>query len=285
MLTIHAPAKLNLVLEILGKPDDYHDISSVVHAISLCDTLTVERHPQLQLSCDQPDLVTNNLVLKAASALQQAAEHRGGASIQLLKRIPLGAGLGGGSSDAAAVLLALNELWQLGLSLSELAALASGLGSDVPFFLYKGTALIEGRGDRVTPLPPPPPAWFVVLPPAFPTPPNKTKRMYEHITPSHFTEGRFTLAAVSSLVRGQAISASGIFNTFDKVAFDFFPALKEAAAVLRQAGAPSVHVAGSGPTLFAMFTDRNTAAQVHDRLREHGLTPHLIPSLAPSNKD
>ncbi|HJX69733.1 MAG TPA: 4-(cytidine 5'-diphospho)-2-C-methyl-D-erythritol kinase, partial [Dehalococcoidia bacterium] len=149
MLQVYAPAKLNLVLEVLGKDNDYHQISSIVQAINLCDTLNFELEYEIQFKCNEPSLELDNLAMEAAELLRKVTHCSKGARIELYKHIPWGVGLGGGSSDAAATLLALNELWELRLPISELAHLASELGSDVPFFIYGGTALVEGVGERV----------------------------------------------------------------------------------------------------------------------------------------
>src|SRR5512136_2681922 len=162
MLTVRAPAKVNLVLEVLGKDNDYHRISSIVQSIDLCDVLSLQPDEELRFECNVPSLEQDNLVTRAARLLRESMKCSPGARIDLRKHIPWGVGLGGGSSDAAAALLALNELWGLRLPLSELDRLASKLGSDVPFFIHKGTALIEGRGDKVTPLPSLSATWFVL---------------------------------------------------------------------------------------------------------------------------
>lgn len=169
MMTIRAHAKINLTLEILGgRPDGYHDIMSVVQAISLHDTLTFEQAEAITLYGGSPDAPADesNLVLKAARALNAAVGGGHGARITLEKRIPVGAGLGGGSSDAATALIGLNELWRTGISRERLMEVAGTLGSDVPFFLGAGTALAEGRGECITSLGAPPEMWLTLAKPA-----------------------------------------------------------------------------------------------------------------------
>ncbi|NLW51680.1 MAG: 4-(cytidine 5'-diphospho)-2-C-methyl-D-erythritol kinase [Candidatus Brocadiaceae bacterium] len=170
-LRVHAPAKVNVYLEVLGRrPDGYHEIRTVMQAVSLCDE--VEFAPRADadvvLSCDHPGLgeADENLVVRAARALQARCGVRRGAEIRLRKRIPIGGGLGGGSSDCAVTLLALSHLWGLGLSVDALEGLAGELGSDIPFFVRGGTALCEGRGERVTPLECPAPMHYVLVTPA-----------------------------------------------------------------------------------------------------------------------
>jgi len=168
MLTIEAPAKINLTLEILRKRDDgYHEIASVMQAVSLCDTLTFELASDTTLDCDDATLATeDNLALKAAHLLSAHTGYSGGVRIGLVKGIPVAAGLGGGSSDAAATLVALNNLWNLGLPLAELSLMAASVGSDVPFFLHGGVAMVSGRGELVRPLPAIGVDWAVIVTPA-----------------------------------------------------------------------------------------------------------------------
>ncbi len=148
-----APAKVNLFLEVVGKrPDGYHDISSIAAPVNLFDELQFEKAQEIELHCDNPDLPADgsNLVVKAAQLLKNRYNVSGGARITLSKRIPIGAGLGGGSSDAATAIIALNELWELGLTLEELIPVAAETGSDVALFLYSGVVHMRGRGEKVT---------------------------------------------------------------------------------------------------------------------------------------
>jgi 4-diphosphocytidyl-2-C-methyl-D-erythritol kinase len=162
VLRLKAYAKVNLVLEVLGRrADGYHEIASVMQTIGLYDVLTFEAAGEIEFSCSTPGLQEdNNLVGSAARALRQATGKKAGARIVLEKKIPRTAGLGGGSSDAAAALKGLNRLWGLGLTPEKLAEIAAGIGSDVPFFIYGGTCLVEGRGESITPLPDIKKAWF-----------------------------------------------------------------------------------------------------------------------------
>jgi 4-diphosphocytidyl-2-C-methyl-D-erythritol kinase len=155
---IFAPAKLNLFLEVLGRrPDGYHEIETVMVAVGLYDTLTILDEPsgELRLRCNDPTLPVdgNNLVLKAADRLKQATGYGGGARIELTKAIPAQAGLAGGSSDAAATLVGLDRIWDLGLSRDRLDDLASEVGSDVAFFNHVPAAICRGRGEQVEEIP------------------------------------------------------------------------------------------------------------------------------------
>ncbi len=271
MLTVYAPAKINLVLEVLGKLNDYHRISGIVQSIDLCDVLNFQPDEAICFECDEPSLKRDNLVTRAATLLKKSTRYSLGARIELRKHIPWGVGLGGGSSDAAATLLALNELWELRLSLPELVQLASELGSDVPFFTHKGTAWVEGKGEKVTPLPSLPSIYFVLLVPPLPKISGKTKQMYGKLNAAHYTEGRFIQQALSYLKQGKAIDHSLMFNVFEMVAFDFFPGLDKYRKTLEEAGAPGVYLAGSGPCLFTFFSEERQAKVISLNLRGQGL--------------
>jgi 4-diphosphocytidyl-2-C-methyl-D-erythritol kinase len=281
MLTVYAPAKVNLVLEVLGKHNDYHRISSIVQSIDLCDVLNFQPDEEVGFECDEPGLKRDNLVTRAAALLKESTKCSLGARIELRKHIPWGMGLGGGSSDAAATLLALNELWGLELSLSELIHLASKLGSDVPFFIHKGTALVEGKGEKVTPLPSLPLTCFVLLVPPLPKISGKTKQMYNRLNAAYYTEGQFVQQALSSLRQGKAIDHSLMFNVFEKVAFDFFPGLDKYRKTLKEAGAPGVYLAGSGPCLFTFFSGEEKAGELFSRLKKQRLECYLASSFPP----
>ena len=279
MLTVYAPAKINLVLEVLGKYNDYHRISSIVQSVDLCDVLNFQPDEEICFECDEPGLEHDNLVTQAATLLKESTNYRLGARIELHKHIPWGAGLGGGSSDAAATLLVLNELWELKLPLSELIYLASKLGSDIPFFIHKGTALVEGKGEKVTPLPSLPSTCFVLLVPPLPEVPGKTKQMYDRLDAAHFTDGRFVRAALSYLMQGKTIDPTIMFNVFEKVVFDFFPHLGKYRKTFEEAGAPGVYLTGSGSCLFTFFPGKDEANKLFSRLGKQGLECYVASSL------
>ncbi len=278
MLTIRAPAKVNLVLEVLGKEGDYHRISSVVQSIDLCDVLSFEPAGEILFECDDPALQNDNLVTRAAMVLRTGTGCGSGARIRLHKRIPRSAGLGGGSSDAAAALLGLNELWRLGLSTAELVDLGVRLGSDVPFFLYGGTALVEGRGELITPLPPLASTNFVLLVPSLPVVEGKTGRMYSALTGASFTDGRRVQECVAALRQGKAVDRAVMVNAFESVAYDLMPELDGCRKALLEAGAPVVLLAGSGPCLFTSFPAREKAVRLHSHLTRKGFECYLAAS-------
>lgn len=281
MIRYLAPAKINLVLEVLGKRDDgYHEIRSLVQAINLCDTLTFELADTISLKCNERSLETpDNLVIKAAELLRQRGGHRKGARIRLEKRIPWGAGLGGGSSDAAATLLALNALWGLKLNTHELMGIAARLGSDVPFFIHRGAAIVEGRGEKVEPVHVSLASWFVLLIPPLPKIPDKTRRLYTGLDKNHFTDGHYVEAALRCWSKDMPVAPSLLFNVFDKVAFEAFPGLDAYWKHFEEAGAENVHLAGSGPALFAPVANKSQAKEVQQRLKKRKLEAYAISNI------
>lgn len=278
MLVVDATAKINLALEVLGRRQDgYHEIRTVMQAIDLHDTLRF--HPGTGLSVVSSRLLTlDNTVAAAARLFGGKLGYTGGATIELVKRIPAAAGLGGGSSDGAATLTGLNRLWQRGLSREELLPLAEKLGSDVPFFLYGGTALAEGRGERITSLPLLPPRTIVLLVPPVAVPMGKTGRLYRSLQASHHTRGEFTERAVKAIRHGRLPE---LHNVFENVAFDVFPGLRGFWQRFEASGAGEVHLAGSGPVLFSLCGTENEADEVCLKLRRQGLEAHLAHTTGP----
>ncbi|MCL0096964.1 4-(cytidine 5'-diphospho)-2-C-methyl-D-erythritol kinase [Dehalococcoidia bacterium] len=296
MLTLPSYAKVNLTLEVLGKRDDgYHEISSVLQTIDLADLLSFEPATGIRFVCRDPGtgqtasfeemaLKAANLLLSLESgvwSLESPApprlSTRKGAVIRAESvRIPRAVGLGSSASIPATVLKGLNELWSLGLSLEELSRLAARLGSDTPFFIYGGTALAEGRGERITPLPPPLPTWLVLLKPEVEPLPSKTAAMYSLLDSSHFTTGTATRRLVSELRHGRPLQSSLLCNTFEGVAFDFFPQLGEYRRRFLAAGAGSVHLVGAGPMLFTLVPGQTEGEGLAKRLKDEGLGALLV---------
>lgn len=279
MLITLAPAKLNLTLEVLNKRSDgYHEIRSLVQTISLYDRLSFEIASEISFECTEQVLRTqDNLVLRAARLLQTTCNYKRGARIKLEKKIPWSAGLGGGSSDAAATLLTLNKIWNLRLQTSELMKLAAQLGSDVPFFIHKGTAVIEGKGEKVISLPlGSSPSWFVLLLPPLSSFIDKTKQAYARLKKQHFTTGQFTTEAAETWTKNGEINPALLFNVFNSVAFDIFPELDVYWKHFEQAAATNIYLAGSGPTLFTLAANRNSARAVHQQLGNQGITSYIV---------
>jgi 4-diphosphocytidyl-2-C-methyl-D-erythritol kinase len=311
MITVPAYAKVNLTLEVLGKrADGYHEVATVLQEIELKDTLSFERHRGITIDCDYPDLAfpvpsvkykknrsftepgesnrapkkkhnkSPNLVLDAAKLLQQVTGSRKGAAISIKKGIPIAAGLGGGASDAAATLRALNDLWGLELQLDQLLQLASRLGSDIPFFLYGGTTLGEGHGEGVSPLPTFPPSWIVLFRPPVAIPLNKTEYLYTSLNPSCFNEGQFTSRMVELLRQGDEPPLSSLYNAFEMIAFTVYAGLEEHWRHFSALGADNIHLAGSGPTLFTIVRDVTQGEGLHSSLIGKGLEAYLVQTVA-----
>ncbi len=281
MLTLKAPAKINLTLEVLGRRDDgYHDVVSVMQAIDLCDTVTLELADEITLECAVPELQSDdNLALQAARMLAEVSGHTGGARIILKKEIPVTAGLGGGSSDAAAVLNGLNALWELDLSMDDLSAIAPRLGSDVSFFLHGGTCLAQGRGETVRSLPPADLEWMVVLAPQIEVG-NKTAAAYARMTESAFTKGALTRKLAARIQGGGDVPPQFLFNAFDAIAFDVYPGLEHYWKTLSEMGAREIHVAGSGPSLYAPVSRKEVGTAIQLLLtRTHGWDAFLVSPL------
>jgi 4-diphosphocytidyl-2-C-methyl-D-erythritol kinase len=282
MLMVPAPAKINLTLEVLGKrPDGFHEIRSVLQTINLGDSLRFQTGRGITFKSDLPGWATEqSLAARAVNLLQEVTGCSRGAAIEVEKRIPLVSGLGGDSSDAAATLRGLNELWGLGLSHKRLLDLAAQLGSDVAFFLYGGMALVEGRGELVTPLPELPHMWVVLVVPDVPGLPEKTKELYSVLKKNHYTDGKITERLVKAIRAGREFEPSLLFNTFENVAFDCFSGLKVYREHIIKLGAPHVHLAGSGPTLFTMLKDRAQAEELYTRCKNQAMEVYLAETLA-----
>jgi len=242
-VVVRAPAKINWTLEVLGKrPDGYHEVRTVLQTIELCDTITLTPADaiELEITGDRASLaeesIEDNLAYRAAALLKKRCSYAGGAHIDLEKRIPVAAGLGGGSSDAAAVLRGLRALWQLDISDSDLSGIAAELGSDVPFFVRGGTARATGRGERIEALPDTAGQMLVIAWPERRTA-NKTARMYAALREEHFRSP------------GAGPDEEEV-NTFELVLGDVDP---EAAALFVRAGQlihQTPRLCGSGPAFF-----------------------------------
>ncbi len=274
MITIPAYTKVNLTLEVLGRRSDgYHEVCSILQAIDLGDTIHFELDDELRLLCHYPS--PGEIMAKAARLLQEESGSGRGAVIHVQEGIPHpSGGLGGSSSAAAATLKGLNELWGLGLKTGELAQIASRIGADCAFFLYGGTALGEGRGERITPLPSIGSSWVVLLRPPIDIP-EKTKTLYGSLTPSHFTSGEATRMLVEHLRRGEEVTSSMLYNVFDRVAFDVFPGLGDYERCFSEAGASGIHLAGCGPSLFTLVGERGEGRRILSHLRSEGLEAYL----------
>ncbi len=263
-----APAKVNLFLEVLGqRPDGYHEIRTLMVAVRLFDTLVFKEDVpgKIQLSCNLPTLATgpDNLVHKAVRLVQQHTGCGRGVQVRLVKRIPMAAGLGGGSADAAATLAALDRLWQLGLKPDELLGLAARLGSDIPFFFSGPAAWCTGRGEQVTPVPLGRPLWFVLLCPKIGL---STAEVYRAvIVPASPQSG----AALRQAVAAGAVADIGrlLFNRLQPAAQTLCPAIAGYQRRLAELQPAGQLMSGSGSSLFALCHDRSEALCLARALR------------------
>lgn len=258
MLELIAPAKLNFVLEVTGRRvDGYHEIASVMQTIDLADKVRLEVGSGIEVEVageairGVPLEGPRNLAFAAAHALTETARNPGlGARIELEKRIPAGMGLGGGSTDAAAVLRGLNRLWGLDLTIGALTEVAAGVGSDVAFFLEGGTAAVTGRGERVEPLPDGEPLELTLFVTDIDIE-DKTRRMYGELSPADFTDGHKAHVAAESIRRGLPLSESDLHNPFDGHVGELAPQVASAMALCREERL-GVFAAGSGPGFFTL---------------------------------
>jgi 4-diphosphocytidyl-2-C-methyl-D-erythritol kinase len=251
-LTGPAHAKVNLVLEVLGKREDgYHEIDTILQEIELADVVTIERSADWSIAASGPRAAgvpvdETNLALKAAKLLAARVPGSFPVTINLEKHIPAAGGLGGGASDAATTLRLLQRMWA-GASDEDLLGVANAIGSDEAFFLVGGTARAQGRGERVTSLPPIPPQEVVVfIPPE--TIERKTQRMFEALGRLPFDGGERTRDFVAEPPR----STVSPFNAFERVAFELVPSLRGLWMDLESRIEQKVSLAGAGPCLFWM---------------------------------
>jgi 4-diphosphocytidyl-2-C-methyl-D-erythritol kinase len=260
---VAAPAKLNLFLHVTGRrADGYHLLQSAFVLLDWHDTLHFERRPQGKLSREDlgPALPADDLTLRAARALQEATGSGEGAHIQVLKRVPSEAGMGGGSSDAASTLLALNRLWNLGLKLAELEKIGLGLGADVPFFLRGRNAWVEGVGERITPIELPPATFAVVKPPRG----LSTGDIFKH--PGLKRESD------SATISGFAANPWGFgHNDLETAARQLCPEVGEALDFLDRQGLRA-RMTGSGSAVFAVLPAGKGLSQAPAHWAQQGWT-------------
>jgi len=261
VLTLPAPAKLNLMLHIVGqRPDGYHNLQTLFQILDFGDTLSLENQPGLDitLNCSTTELTTpDNLVIKAARALQASSNTDQGARLYLDKRLPLGGGVGGGSSDCATALLGLNRLWSLNFSLNQLTQIGRSLGADVPLFVRGQSAWAEGIGDRLTPVNLPE-HWFVVVHPGI------------HVSTAElFRHPQLTRHTPVSTIRS-ALGGAGR-NDFEHVARALYPEIDHAfgqLAQFRTAHSGPVRLSGSGACIFLKTESDMTAQHILNRIQQ-----------------
>jgi len=266
-LTLKSPAKINLFLEILKKRDDgYHEIVSLIQAVDLYDELVLQKRKKgVMVACDHPDCPADesNLAFQAASLLLEQEKIKGGVSIHIKKRIPLAAGLGGGSSNAAATLRGIDQLYQLQLTKEKLHALACRIGSDVPFFLYSGQTLIKGRGEKIEPINIYRDYWLILVCPQIKV---STKWAYQKVKISLTKKGReVSLTTLEN--RSMFFNALRSFrNDLEEVVNKRHPVIQKIKEILENSGALKSSMSGSGPTVYGVFDRKPQAEEVAKKL-------------------
>ncbi len=263
-----SPAKINFVLNVLRKREDgYHDIASLMQAVSLYDEMEFAPAAEgITLRCPGSNLPEDegNIVYRAARALFSRMDYHGGIHITIRKAIPMAAGLGGGSSNAATTLMALNDLMDFGLDTEDLINIAKTLGADVPFFIFGATAWAFGIGERLEKAEGIPRIWLILINPGFEL---STKTVYEKLNlrltnaPNHYSIPRFY--TVHDL-------AAGLHNDLEKVSLQLHPSLRNIKELLIQNGALGALMSGSGPTVFGIFEDALSAQDAEKNIRIAG---------------
>ena len=265
MIAAESPAKVNLILKVLRRREDgYHDIASLMQKVSLADEMEFSpRKDGISLACPGSDLPTGgeNLVVRAARALFEEAGFTGGVEITLRKRIPTAAGLGGGSSNAATTLVALNEMFRFGFDRNRLIRIGARLGADVPFFIFGSSAWAFGIGEILEPAAVPPGMWLVLVNPGFEV---STKWVYQSLNlPLTKTPIQYSIPTFSGVRELAAI----LSNDLEAVTVERHPLLDELKGFLLGQGALGSLMSGSGPTVFGLFEFENDAARAEWALR------------------
>ncbi|WZX99842.1 4-(cytidine 5'-diphospho)-2-C-methyl-D-erythritol kinase [Bacillus sp. FSL W7-1360] len=267
--SIKAPAKINLSLDVLRKrTDGYHEVEMVMTMVDLADridlTLRSDARISIEVSGGAVPTDKRNLVYQAAALLKRRYRISAGVHIHITKQIPISAGLAGGSSDAAATLKGLNQIWALGLTIDELAVLGAEIGSDVPFCVYGGTALATGRGEHIEQLPSPPPMWVVLAKPALSV---STAEVYNRLDVSTLRHAQ-TTAIIDALKRKDRVTICQLLhNTLEEVTLERYPEVAHIKEQIQKFGADGVLMSGSGPTVFALVHKKSRAKRLYNSLR------------------
>ena len=277
-MNLKALAKINLGLDVLGRRENgYHDVRMVMQTIYLYDNITLQKieTPEIQLKTNLHFLPVNdkNIAYKAAKMLMDEFGLEGGIRITLDKHIPVAAGLAGGSSNAAAVLVGMNRMYELGLSEQDLMDRGVKLGADVPYCIMRGTVLAEGIGEILTPLDPLPKCYVLV---AKPTISISTKTVYEKLD-SHEIEDHPDIDSIlAGLEEGDLEKvASSMGNVLERVTIDDYPIIEDIKNVMKDNGALNAMMSGSGPTVFGIYDDKKLAKQAQEKIRKEGLTKQV----------
>jgi len=292
-VTVRVPAKINLQLTVGPlRPDGYHGLVTVFHAVSLFDEVTVApaAADSVRVTGEGADLVPedgDNLALRAVRVLRKAVAGRDGVAVTIDKRIPVAGGMAGGSADAAAALVAVNELWGAGLSPRELRALGAEVGSDVAFAVLGGTAIGEGRGEQLTPAPAAPATfhWVIALADGhLPTPTvfRELDKQRADQPGRQDTEPALSAELMDALTAGDPVKlGAALSNDLQDPALTLFPELRKTLAAGREAGARGALVSGSGPTCFFLADSAEHAAKLASALEGAGVCRRALTATGP----
>jgi 4-diphosphocytidyl-2-C-methyl-D-erythritol kinase len=263
-LQLKAPAKVNYRLDVLGKrADGYHELRMIMQRVDLCDDIEIalSERPGIRVACGRAGVPDGpgNIAWRAADALVKLSGREVGIDISITKKIPVAAGLGGGSSDAATVLMGVNELLELGLSDERLMEIGVKLGADVPFFIFKKPALAEGIGDQLSALEKVPALWIVLVNPGIHV---STAWVYQNLQLTTKEDTAIVSRSYSSLNEVCAV----LSNDLEPVTFGRFPAVRELKEQMITAGARGSLMSGSGSTVFGLFADESSARRAADEI-------------------
>ncbi len=269
-LEILAPGKINLTLDVLAKrTDGYHEVEMVMQSVSLADRLSFsQREEGIIVTCDHPSVPTDetNLVYQAVSMMQRAYGIRKGIEIHIEKKIPVGAGLAGGSTDAAAALKGLNTLWELNLEKQDLLKMAVRLGADVSFCLDGGTMLATGIGEKLMPLPTLPQLWLVLAKPNFSVSTAWAYQQLDNVSDVKHPHTQQMLDAITKKDRGAILQH--LSNVLEQVTQAIYPRIQEIKDELLRLGAQGVLMSGSGPTVFGVMKNEAEAQKAAEVLKK-----------------
>ncbi len=277
--TQRAYAKINIGLDVLRRrADGYHEVKMIMQTVDIYDELVLERRkePGIELRMDNSDLPSggDNLICRAADLLFREKKITEGVNISLTKRIPIAAGMAGGSADAAAALRGVNELFDLGYSLKELQALGVGLGADIPYCLAGGTMLSEGIGEILTPLPAPPAAHLVIAKPDINV---STAFVYGNLHADRLAWHPDIDGMIAALQKGDLDGITGrLGNVLETVTVKAHPVIEQIKELLRKQGAENALMSGSGPTVFGIFKEKETAARAAEAVERGRLAKQIF---------
>lgn len=277
-ISVKALAKINLGLDVIRKrPDGYHEVRMIMQTVHLYDQLTIQKTKEPEISIQSNlsflPMDESNLAYQAAKLLKDECGIREGVAISLKKHIPIAAGMAGGSTDAAAVLYGMNELFGLGFKRQKLMELGVGIGADVPYCLMRGTALAEGIGEKLKSLPPMPKCPVLIAKPNIGV---STKFVYENLKLDGHVVHPDISAQIAAIRQGDLKAVAGLMgNILESVTVPQYPVIDEIKRRMTDNGALSSMMSGSGPSVFGLFDDENAAKAAYDAMRESGLAKQV----------